>query len=238
MLPVSAASEPANQLTVSVVDQVIRHRRTRKILGDLHAPACIPPEFAAQVEQAIEVAGWAPFHLPANKVHRHSPLDSCVPWRFYALNHTSCLQLAHTLVDNAIGNSAPESTIIRLLAAAGALVLCTWLPEPGSSEHTQQLNEEHLAAAAAAVQNLLLASEARGMQTYWSSGSVLKTAACFQLCNIPANQHLVGAIFLFPANTPTNADIHEGKLRHQRGGVETWRSWIDLLSPPTDATET
>ncbi|EIJ33564.1 nitroreductase family protein [Thiothrix nivea] len=213
------------------VDQVIRSRRTRKVLGHLHAPAHIPHGFREQVEEAVRIAGWAPFHYPANPIHQQDGLDSCVPWRFYALGQAECLTLAHCLLEDEDGCVDASSTIIRMLAAAGSVVLATWLPEPDNSRKAQQMDEEHLAAAAAAVQNLLLAGEARGIQTYWSSGGVLASSECFDLCNIPLAQKLLGAIFMFPPQTDSNMDnmdVHEGKLRNRRGTPDSWRTWVSL----------
>jgi nitroreductase len=220
--------KPRDMALALAVDCVIRNRRTRKVLGHLHSPATIPHGFTEKVEEAVRIAGWAPFHFPANKIHRQSELDSCVPWRFYALDQASCLTLAQRLLDNSAGNVTEDSTIIRMLAAAGSVVLSTWLPEPKTTELALHMNEEHLAAASAAVQNLLLAGEARGIQTYWSSGGVLASSQCFDLCNIPTTQKLLGAIFMFPPQTDSSMDVHEGKLRNRRGTPDSWRTWISL----------
>lgn len=221
-------SIPLPRDSVLAVDQVIRNRRTRKVLGHLHSPAHIPHGFREQVEAAVRIAAWAPFHYPANKIHQQHALDSCVPWRFYALAQADCLTLAHCLLKKGAGNITPTSSIIRMLAAAGSVVLTTWLPEPETHQQAKQMNEEHLAAAAAAVQNLLLAGEARGIQTYWSSGGILASGECFELCGIPSNQKLLGAIFMFPPQADATATVHEGKLRDHRGAPDSWRTWVKL----------
>lgn len=221
-------SIPLPRDSVLAVDQVIRSRRTRKVLGHLHSPAQIPHGFREQVEEAVRIAGWAPFHYPANKIHQQHTLNSCVPWRFYALAQNECLALAHCLLAKNAGNVTPDASIIRMLAAAGAVVLSTWLPEPETHQQAKQINEEHLAAAAAAVQNLLLAAEARGLQTYWSSGGILASSECFDLCGIPSNQKLLGAIFMFPAQAESNATVYDGKLRNRRGTPDSWRTWVKL----------
>jgi nitroreductase len=93
------------------------------------------------------------------------------------------------------------------------------------------MNEEHLAAAAAATQNLLLAGEARGIQTYWSSGGVLTSSTCFALCGIPRTQKLLGAIFMFPPQTDSTMEIHEGKLHDRRSTPASWSTWLTLDKP-------
>ncbi len=227
--------KPKDMALTLEVDRVIRNRRTRKVLGHLHSPAVIPPSFTAKVEEAVRIAGWAPFHYPANKIHRQTELDSCVPWRFYALDQAGCLTLAHCLLEKNSGNVTEDSTIIRMLAASGSVVLSTWLPEPDHSRKAEHMNEEHLAGAAAAVQNLLLAGEARDLQTYWSSGGVLASSECFKLCGIPTEQKLLGAIFMFPPPSDSTADIHEGKLRNQRSTPDSWRTWVSLSKPQEQA---
>lgn len=220
--------KPQDMALTLAVDQVIRSRRTRKVLGHLRSPAHIPHGFREQVEEAVRIAGWAPFHYPADKIHHQNGLDSCVPWRFYALDQQSCLTLAACLLENSAEHVTPDSTIIRMLAATGSVVLATWLPEPKTTELALRMNEEHLAAASAAVQNLLLAGEARGIQTYWSSGGIMAASECFEVCNIPATQKLLGAIFMFPPQTDSIMDIHEGKLRNRRGTPDSWSTWVSF----------
>lgn len=220
--------QSGNMTLPLAVDQVIRNRRTRKVLGSLQKPAHIPPGFRELVAESVRIAGWAPFHYPANKIHHQGELDSCVPWRFYALEQNDCLVLARCLLEKNTGNVSEDSTIVRMLAAAGSVVLTTWLPEPKTTELALHMNEEHLAAASAAVQNLLLAGEARGIQTYWSSGGVLASSECFNLCGIPATQKLLAAVFMFPSPEDSSMDVIEGKLRNRRGEPGGWSTWIRL----------
>lgn len=226
--------QPKDLALTLAVDQVICRRRTRKVLGSLQTPAPIPHGFREQVEEAVRVAGWAPFHYPANRIHHQQGMDSCVPWRFYALDQNACLALAHCLLEKNTSNISEDATIIRMLAAAGSVVLATWLPEPKTTELALHMNEEHLAAAAAAVQNLLLASEARDIQSYWSSGGVLASSECFKLCGIPATQKLLGAVFMFPAPEDSGMEVVDGKLRNRRGPPDSWSAWISLDKQETN----
>ena len=150
-----------------------------------------------------------------------------------------------------IWRNAPRSKIPSMLRAAGALILVTWLPDPapvdeglesGSEDRSAQAkdqatgdqqaaserlaehrlrNEEHLAAAAAATQNLLVAATAREMANYWSSGGVLRTVEARALAGIPAEQPLLGAIFLFPEPQEDDTFV-TGKLRDLRGPIGSW----------------
>ncbi len=75
---------------------------------------------------------------------------------------------------------------------------------------------EHIAAASAAIQNLLLAATARGISNYWSSGGVLRSAQVFQQLGIPRQQILLGAIFLFPS------EIGDAELSDQQTARASW----------------
>jgi nitroreductase len=80
---------------------------------------------------------------------------------------------------------------------------------------------EHIAATAAAVQNVLLAAEARGMFSYWSSGGILGDVDVFDWLTIPRNQKLLAAIFLSSADAVYDA-LEPGGLREKRGSVADW----------------
>ena len=60
-----------------------------------------------------------------------------------------------------------------MLAACGAMVIVNWIPDHDWGESDGKLddvNEEHLAAASAATQSILISLTAAGYGTYWSSG--------------------------------------------------------------------
>ncbi|RVU84857.1 hypothetical protein EOL70_10265 [Leucothrix sargassi] len=156
-------------------------------------------------------------------------MDSPVPWRFYALKQSDCLNLAEHLI--ASGDVKSEQAgIIRMLSAAGSLVLTTWLPEPDHlpPETIEHRNMEHIAAASAAIQNLLLSATARNIQTYWSSGGALGRQTCFELCGIPSREKLLGAIFMFPQAAVRSLQAKPGSMRDKRGEPNQWRTWRTL----------
>jgi len=213
----------------SAIDEVIQRRRTRKYFAPLDQPVKVPDGFTQRVAEAVDMAGWAPFHYPAPEAQRQGVLNAWVPWRCYLLDQANSLQLARHLISH--DEQVDEASgVVRMLAAAGALVLVTWLPEQGDKPVIKQRNEEHLAATAAAIQNLLLAGEARELQTYWSSGGALGGDTCFEYCGIPAEQRLLGAIFMFAPETADDCKVCEGKLAARRGAPETWRRWVDLAA--------
>jgi len=222
------STEPLSVNTLkTAVDQVIQARKSVKVVGDVDAIPEIPEGFFAEVQEAMKIAGWAPFHFTAHDTHLDREMNSPVPWRFYALNQTNCLRLIDALIAHPTLGLTKKAAILRMIAAYGTLVLVTWLPDPDNSKNAEDMarrelkNEEHIAAAAAATQNLLLAATARNIDSYWSSGGVLRDAATFELCNIPPQERLLGAIFLAP-DMPDRAGVRPGKLRELRGMPDQW----------------
>ncbi|REK24836.1 MAG: hypothetical protein DWQ42_12930 [Planctomycetota bacterium] len=133
-----------------------------------------------------------------------------------------------------------EGKLPRMLAAATAMIQVTWLPHPPSAEseplptgalfEPTLVNMEHLAAASAAVQNLLLAATACGVPTYWSSGGALREAEAFKLLGIPRREIALGSVLLFPADDAETPGIEHvpGKLRDKRGGAEDFSRRVEL----------
>jgi nitroreductase len=210
-----------------------QRRKTVKVLAQASFPAADCREV---VQRVMAAAGWAPFHKICSADHRgDEQLGGIEPWRFHALDAGACRHLRTRVVDLEAAGKIPA-----MLASADAMIMATWLPNPPSS-HSSATNDqeafeptlgnvEHIAAASAAVQSLLLAATAAGFETYWSSGGVLRSRELFDYLNIPAQQRLLGAIFLFPQNVPRSeqVDIAESKLRAERRPMSQWSRWVEL----------
>ncbi|MEM7198631.1 MAG: nitroreductase family protein [Planctomycetota bacterium] len=206
----------------------IRARRTLKVLAD---PAQPFPEcddaLAPTLAGIVEVAGWAPFHYQADAVHRAGTLDSGVPWRFYALAGSACQRLIQWFD----AEQMTAGKVRHMLAAARACVLATWLPDPGPDDAFQAFepslrNMEHIAAASAASQNLLLAATDQGFETYWSSGGLFRTEQAYDRLGIPPREVLLGALFLFPTDVQ-GVPAKPGAHRDARGPAESWSRWVE-----------
>ena len=215
----------------SAVDQVIRERRTIKMLADLPTESNIEHEI---VEQIVASAGFAPFHLAASAEHRGKvDNQTLVPWRFYMLDKDNCNKLRTAVLDKGDVTKIPN-----MLAAADCLIQVTWCPDPPEegfeiSEESlfqpTEANMEHIAATAAAVQNMLLAATARNINTYWSSGGVLRSQWAFEQMGIPSDQLLLGSVFIFPDETAhQNLDSKPGKMRDKRGQDSLWSRWVSV----------
>lgn len=225
-------------------DTTARNRKTVKVLREIEHDRPLFPDVAQKLrhdlQEMAELASWAPFHHFAHPSHITSPSDSHLPWRFHILEKPACMQLIAFLEKKAMETGDQEQTkwlrawntkIPKLLSGAGALVLVTWLPDPkeeGLEESKliklNERNAEHLCAASAATQNLLLAATARNYHSYWSSGGILRNPESWEELAIPTNQSLVGAIFISPEKME-NAEVLEGSLREKRGTLSGWVNW-------------
>ena len=125
------------------------------------------------------------------------------------------------------------SKIPDMLAAASALIQVTWCPNPppsgmelptGCLFHACDINMEHIAATAASIQNLLLHATRQGLPSYWSSGGPLRSQAVFNLLGIATDEILLGAVFLFHADSEQEEQVQiiPGKMREKRSVNHSW----------------
>jgi nitroreductase len=213
--------------TTNFVDEVIKRRRTEKVLAIGNSPPQLKEaeikQFDELVFQAVDVAGWAPFHYDRKK-------DGLAePWRFTIFKAHRCREIAKHFFDW-FTDIKPNNKLPKMLNACGALVLITWLPETEiDNPKIGQVNEEHLAAAAAATQNLLLALESRELGTYWSSGGQLGSPEFFQRFDMNPAGRLIAAIFVRYPGLLDHNDINviSGKNREKRSQWQNWTQVID-----------
>ena len=223
---------------IAAVDQVIRGRKTTKLLAT--SPLDTTTDHA-MVESLVAAAGWAPFHRGVAPSHlENASLTAIMPWRFYLIDAANCRVLREDVLARGITDNVP-----KMLATCVATVLVTWLPNPRRApaegadvvtpavgelfEGTEQ-NMEHIAAASAAVQNLLLGATARGLHSFWSSGGVMRRADTFAMLGIPADEILLGAVYLFPSDT-SGAEVVTTKLGEKRGEPSGWSRWVTVPVP-------
>jgi nitroreductase len=214
---------------LDLFEQIARRRQTIKVIAESELPCSDDREV---VDRLVALAGWAPFHKICSPDHRTGTLSGIEPWRFHCLDAEQCRTLR-----SLVANDPAAGKIPGMLASARATILSTWLPNPSSepprdSEAFEPSlgNVEHIAAASAAVQSLLLAATAAGINNYWSSGGVLRKPENFARLGIPANERLLGAVFLFPNALPPGfiGEIVNSKLRSDRCPSSKWSRWIKL----------
>ncbi len=153
------------------------------------------------------------------------------PWRFHLLWHEQCRKIAANFFEWFDGDIKPSTKIPAMLSASGALIIVNWLPQEGlaKSEKSTLINEEHLAATAAAVQNLLLLLTAHGMGTYWSSGGQFRSEAMFSRMGISPVERLLAAVFVeFPETMNLDMERLPGKQRKNRTSVDNWLNVVEI----------
>ncbi len=210
------------------VSNAIRNRKTTKIISDgtVVNKGTIDIE---TIDNLIEVAGWAPFHHPVHQRHRPDDKALIEPWRAYILDASVCNEIIEKI--------DPEDNpgiIPGMLAAADTLINVTWLPDPDPAYAVPAFaptdrNMEHIAAASAFIQNLLIAATAKDITTYWSSGGIFNKPQYKKMIQIPDQEILLGSIFLFP-DAVSDYEIRTGKLREARSNHAAWSKWITTTS--------
>lgn len=212
-------------MTLSTLDS-IRARRTMKALSDTPLP--VVPADRDFIETLIESAYWAPFHYNAHADHKDS-LSSDLPYRFYVLDSQACRLLAKRLLDEGIDAGKP----LGMLHAADYLIQATWTPQPSEGEtlfEPSLTNMEHIAAAGAGIQNLLLTATALGRENYWGSGGILRQAQAFEWLQIPPAEILLGSLFIFPDpdKMPKEVIFKASPKRQKRGALSDCYRWVNL----------
>jgi nitroreductase len=194
------------------VDHAITHRRTRKIL-DGTGPD--PAAFEVAVRESIRVAGHAPFH------YMRTP-EVPEPWRFTVLFRQALLAFRARMGD-ALAGKLPA-----ILEGAGAMVTLSYLPE--TDETRIPLDWEHMMAAGAAAQNLLVATEARGIGSYWCSAKFMATDEALRAAGIPGDERYLGTLFLGVPLPPEKEAVLgiAGKMREKRTPPDA--GWCRILS--------
>jgi nitroreductase len=122
------------------------------------------------LDELFELARWAPNHNLTN------------PWRFRVVGP----EALEALKEAAGPESAPKLDRAPTLVVASATQI-------GDDPVRDQ---EDMNAAAAAVYVLLLAAHARGLAGYWRTPEVLRTPEGRQAVGIPADEKVLGLVYL------------------------------------------
>jgi len=213
--------------------RVIESRRTFKVMGNVDSPVQIDSQSAqtqrAVVLQSVKSADAAPFH------YDRSSDNVPQPWRVNILWHEECQKIAanfHQWFDNV----KPGNKLPSMLSACGACVLVSWLPQfDGVTDDTiakskqLQIDQEHLAATSAYVQNLMLLLTAANMGTYWSSGGQFRERSMMDRLAMARPQQLLAAVFVeFPLTNGDDVQRVPGKLADKRANLDAWMSIVQL----------
>ena len=178
------------------------------------------------VKEALRASGHAPFH------YEREPGGIAEPWRAHLLWHSECRIVASNM-DRWVDEGASTGKLPAMLSACGAAVVATWLPQFRHLEAPKpeqvRTDDEHLAAASAMIQNLLILLTAAGMGTYWSSGGQFRSPGVYSALGIPTNELLLGVIFIeYPGTLELSLERKPGKHRDKR--TDRWIREVGLES--------
>ncbi|PZD95598.1 nitroreductase [Paenibacillus sambharensis] len=177
------------------VYEAIRGRRT---VGRVKQDP-VPRE---KVERLLEAANWAPSH------------HATEPWRFFVMTGEGRDVLAQAYADIAAeqAQTADAEALAELRAkhaakAYRAPVIIAAAVSPSNAPKVDR--REELAAAHAAVQNLLLAAHAEGLGAIWRSGEPMYDPIMNSAFGLKEGDVLVGLIYLgYP-----DIELPEGRRR-------------------------
>lgn len=206
----------------------IKNRATTKVLSQTPwAPSLEEKDREILIDQLLELAAAAPYHYESAAKYR-AELSSSLPFRYYVADAKRCREAVHFAAEHDVDSGK----IGGMLLTAEVLMMVTWLPdvfgEPAVGREpipfTGNLrNMEHVAAAAASIQNVLVGASAMGYPTYWSSGGILRFNPMRGHLQVPEGEILLGALFIFPEDALEHADeVITGKLRHKGKEIDTW----------------
>lgn len=222
------------------IDEVIKNRKTQKVMAPKSwKPHLKTEESGKLIDELLDLAAYAPYHFACDQYHStKGEMNSCLPYRFYVLDCKNCRKVSDFIEKQ----NVPAGKVKNMLDAADVLFMVTWLPdlpksgiphqetghEPNSFEGTMK-NMEHIAATSAAIQNVLLGATARNIPSYWSSGGQLRNETLRTFLNIPLDEILMGAVFLFPPDiAERDAFIKPGHLREKGKETRLWAKRVSL----------
>ena len=239
---------------LAAVEKAVAARRTFKVIGDVANPVSFDAELdkrcRALVRAAVRAADAAPFHYDRD-------FDGVAqPWRVDILWHDSCQKVAANFYQW-FDNVKPGNKLPGMLSACGACVVVSWLPQfEGAQEEVEgdasssgdalagkakqiQIDQEHLAATSAYVQNLLLMLTASNMGTYWSSGGQFRDDAMKEKIGVEKSGSVLAAVFVdflgsgagqgdAAKSTQGSPERIPGKLANKRAAMESWVSEVSI----------
>jgi len=150
------------------------------------------------VNSLLELAHWAPTH------------GRTEPWLFLVYNGTSLAQFGQAHADLYKQHTAEEkyqeATYEKLLHNVDmASHLVVSVMKRGNNPKISQLEE--VAAASAAVQNMLLGAAAAGIASFWSTGGMTHHPALREYLRLGAEDIVLGLIFLGYTDEPAKEGV-------------------------------
>lgn len=162
------------------------------------------------INQLLELAHWAPTH------------GRTEPWRFFVYGGEAKTKFgkdhAQLYWDNTAEDKRQEATMQKLehnVDKASHLIIAVM--ERGANDKIPQIEE--IAAASAAVQNMLLGATALGIASFWTTGGMTHKEALKQHLGLKNEDIVLGLIFLGYTDEPAKDGVRNST-------PETRISWM------------
>jgi len=175
------------------VEKTIKNRRSigwAKMNGKQ-----VPDE---KVNQLLALADWAPTH------------GRTEPWYFFVYGGDALKQFGRTHADlywqHTAEDKRQEATFEKLLHnvdLASHLIIAVM--KRGANPKIPQLEE--IAAASAAVQNILLGATALGIATFWSTGGMTNNPALKDHLQLGADDIILGLLYMGYTDEPAKDGV-------------------------------
>ena len=167
------------------VFEAIHNRRSVSIVR----PDPVPQEL---IETILFAGAQAPNHFRVR------------PWRFFVLTGAALERLGEVMAESLRRRDpeCPESALNkeRSRPLRAPVVIAVAVDPPGIPK---VIEVENIGAAAAAVQNMLLAAHALGLGAMWRTGPAAMNADVKAFFGLPPEQHLIGFIYIgYPGDMP------------------------------------
>ena len=180
------------------VADTIKNRRS--IGGGKMNGQIIPDE---TVNEILALADWAPTH------------GRTEPWRFFVYGGEALKQFgkihAELYWNNTPEDKRQEATYEKLLHNIDKVShLVIAVMKRGQNEKIPQLEE--VAAASAAIQNILLGATALGISSFWSTGGMTHKPALKEYLGLAQEDIIMGLIFLGYTDEPHKEGVRNTPL--------------------------
>lgn len=166
----------------NTIEKIIQDRRSVKPQG--YNGKVIDP---SAINKLIQAANWAPTH------------GLTEPWRFIIFDGKGIGRFCQDHADLYKANTEPERFIqasydkLKNQGNSASHIIAVF-SKRGPKNNITELEE--ICATAAAVQNMLLAAEAMGIASFWSTGGQTLKPAMKQYFQLKEEDQMIGLIYL------------------------------------------
>lgn len=155
------------------------------------------------VKELLQLAHWAPTH------------GRTEPWQFFVYSGASLQQFGKAHADlywqHTAEDKRMQATYEKLLHNTDkASHVIISVMKRGENPKIPQMEE--IAAASAAIQNILLGAQALGIASFWSTGGMTHNPALKEFLHLGADDVVLGLLFLGYTDEPAKAGVRNSPI--------------------------